>query len=220
VSEPVRVLIVDDHPIVRQGIRAVLEDEGFNIVGEAGSGDEAVAQLGSRCPTDVPEVVLIDLVMPGLPAIEAIRRIRQASPSTQVLVLTTFLEDRQVQEALEAGAIGFLLKDVLKGDLARAIHEARQGRPWLHPEAQRLLMRRVTSRPAAAPHAALTPRERAVLELIGRGRSNKQIAAALHLSEGTVKGYTSLIFDKLGVADRTQAALYAVRHGLVPGGDR
>ena len=107
-NEPVRVLIVDDHPIVRQGIRAVLEDEGFHILGEAGSGDEALARLGSRCPTDVPEVVLIDLVMPGLPAIEAIRRIRQASPSTQVLVLTTFLEDRQVQEALEAGAIGFL----------------------------------------------------------------------------------------------------------------
>jgi two-component system, NarL family, response regulator LiaR len=218
-NEPVRVLIVDDHQIVRQGIRAMLEDESFEIVGEAGSGDEALALLGSRSPADLPDVVLMDLVMPGLPALEAIRRIRQASPSTQVLVLTTFLEDLQVQGALAAGAIGFLLKDVLKSDLARAIREARQGRPWLHPEAQRLLMQRVTSRPAAAAHETLTPRERAVLELIGRGRSNKQIAAALHVSEGTVKGYTSLIFDKLGVVDRTQAALYAVRNGLVPDGE-
>jgi NarL family two-component system response regulator LiaR len=214
------VLIVDDHQIVRQGIRAVLEDEDFEIVGEAGSGDEAVALLAGRSSADVPDVVLMDLVMPGLPAIEAIRRIRQASPSTQVLVLTTFLEDRQVQEALAAGAIGFLLKDVLKSDLARAIRGARQGRPWLHPEAQRLLMQRVTSRPVPPPHETLTPRERTVLELIGRGCSNKQIAAELHLSEGTVKGYTSLIFDKLGVADRTQAALYAVRNGLVPESER
>lgn len=208
----VRVLIVDDHEIVREGVRAVLEEEGFEVVGEAGSGDEAV----DRTRETSPDVVLMDLVMPGLPAAEAIRRIREGSPDTQVLVLTTFVEERQVRETLEAGAIGYLLKDVLRSDLARAIREARQGRPWLHPEAQRLLLRHVTARPAPAPHESLTPRERDVLALIGRGRSNKEIAAALHLSEGTVKGYTSVIFDKLGVADRTQAALYAVRHGLVP----
>jgi len=202
----IRVLIVDDHVIVREGVRAVLEDEGFEVVGEAGSGDEAVERVKSLAP----DVVLMDLVMPGLPAIEAIRRIRE---SCRVLVLTTFLDDRQVGEAVEAGAIGYLLKDVLKGDLARAIREVSQGRPWLHPEAQRSLMQRVSSRPAL--HESLTPRERSVLELIGRGRSNKQIAAALHLSEGTVKGYTSVVFGKLGVADRTQAALYAVKHGLV-----
>ncbi len=205
----IRILIVDDHVIVREGVRALLEDEGFAVVGEAGSGDEAVERARSLAP----DVVLMDLVMPGLPAIEAIRLIRESCPGTQVLVLTTFLDDRQVREAVEAGAIGYLLKDVLKGDLARAIRDARQSRPWLHPEAQRSLMQRVTSRPA--PHESLTPRERSVLELIGRGRSNKQIAAALHLSEGTVKGYTSVIFDKLAVADRTQAALYAVKHGLV-----
>lgn len=206
----IRVLIVDDHVIVREGVRAVLEDEGFAVAGEAGSGDEAV----ERAQELSPDVVLMDLVMPGLPAVEAVRRIRETCPGTQVLVLTTFLDDRQVREAVEAGAIGYLLKDVLKGDLARAIREARRGRPWLHPEAQRSLMQSVVSRPAPAPHESLTPRERAVLELIGRGRSNKEIAAALHLSEGTVKGYTSVIFDKLGVGDRTQAALYAVRHGL------
>ncbi len=219
-SEPVRVLIVDDHQIVREGVRAVLEGEGFEVVGESGSADEAVALLQSPSPAGVADVVLMDLVMPGLPAIEAIRRIRRISPSTQVLVLTTFLDERLVQEALSAGAIGFLLKDVLKDDLARAIRQARQGRPWLHPEAQRLLMHRVTSPSAPPAHEALTPRERDVLELISRGRSNKQIAAALHLSEGTVKGYTSIIFDKLGVTDRTQAALYAVRNGLVPEGER
>lgn len=200
----IRVLIVDDHVIVREGVRAVLEDEGFEVVGEAGSGDEAVERVKSLAP----DVVLMDLVMPGLPAIEAIRRIRG---SCQVLVLTTFVDDHQVSEAVEAGAIGYLLKDVLKSDLARAIREAALGRPWLHPEAQRSLMRRVVPR----PHESLTSRELEVLRLIGRGRSNKQIAAALHLSEGTVKGYTSVIFDKLGVSDRTQAALYAVKHGLV-----
>ncbi|HVG10441.1 MAG TPA: response regulator transcription factor [Thermoanaerobaculia bacterium] len=207
----IRVLLVDDHVIVREGVRALLEDEGFEVVGEAGSGDEAVERVRSLAP----DVVLMDLVMPGLPATEAIRLIRESCPGTQVLVLTTFLDDRQVREAVEAGAIGYLLKDVLKGDLARAIRDARQGRPWLHPEAQRSLMQRISSRPVPAPHESLTPRERSVLELIGRGRSNKQIAAALHLSEGTVKGYTSVIFDKLAVADRTQAALYAVKHGLV-----
>ncbi|MFL6291190.1 MAG: response regulator [Thermoanaerobaculia bacterium] len=208
---PIRILIVDDHVIVREGARALLEDEGFEVVAEAGSGDEAV----ERARALAPDVVVIDLVMPGLSAIEAIRRIRGSCPETQVLVLTTFLDDRQVHEAIAAGAIGYLLKDVLKADLARAIRDAAQGRPWLHPEAQRSLMQRVAARPAPSPHEALTPRERAVLELIGRGRSNKEIAAALHLSEGTVKGYTSVIFDKLGVSDRTQAALYAVKHGLV-----
>jgi DNA-binding NarL/FixJ family response regulator len=221
VSETLRVLIVDDHQIVREGIRTVLEDEGFEVIGETGNGDEALALVRRLSPDRVPDVVLMDMVMPGLPAIEAIRKIREISPATQVVVLTTFIEDRQVQDALAAGAIGYLLKDVLKSDLARAIRGARQGRPFLHPEAQRLLMQRVTSRPAApAAHDSLTPRERAVLELIGRGRSNKEIAAALRLSEGTVKGYASLIFDKLGVADRTQAALYAVRNGLVPDGQR
>ncbi len=211
-EESIRVLIVDDHEIVREGLRAVLEEEAdLELAGEAGSGDEAVA----RAQALAPDVVLMDLVMPGLPALEAIRRIRGASPATQVLVLTTFVEDRQVREAVEAGAIGYLLKDVLKIDLARAIRAAHAGRPWLHPEAQRHLMQRVVARPAPAPHEALTARERAVLDEIGRGRSNKQIAAALHLSEGTVKGYVSIILDKLGVEDRTQAALYAVRHGLV-----
>jgi DNA-binding NarL/FixJ family response regulator len=207
----VRVLLVDDHPIVREGLRAVLEEEGdLEVAGEAASGDEALARAGALAP----DVVLMDLVMPGLPALEAIRRLRAASPAAQVLVLTTFVDERQVHGALEAGAIGYLLKDVARGDLVRAIRAAAAGRPWLHPEAQRLLVQRVVARPVVAAHDALTPRERDVLALVARGRSNKQIAAALHLSEGTVKGYVSTVLEKLGVDDRTQAALYAVKHGL------
>ena len=208
----IRVLLVDDHQIVREGLRAVLEEApDVEVVGEAASGDEGLV----RARALVPDVVLMDLVMPGMPATEAIRQLRAALPATQVVVLTTFIAEQQVHDALEAGAVGYLLKDVVRADLVSAIRAASQGRPWLHPEAQRHLVQRVVSRPAAAPHDALTPRERDVLALVGRGRSNKQIAAALHLSEGTVKGYVSTVLEKLGVDDRTQAALYAVKHGLV-----
>jgi NarL family two-component system response regulator LiaR len=210
-TEPLRVFLVDDHQIVREGLRAVLEEEAdLVVVGEAGSGDEAL----QRVPGLAPDVVLIDLVMPGMPALEAIRQLRRL-PGVQVVVLTTFIAEGQVQAALEAGAIGYLLKDVVRNDLVRAIQAAAQGVPWLHPEAQRHLVQRAVARPAAAAHDALTPRERDVLALVGRGRSNKQVAAALHLSEGTVKGYVSTVLEKLGVEDRTQAALYAVKHGLV-----
>lgn len=209
---PLRVLLVDDHPIVREGIRALLEGvSDLEVVGEAGSGDEALA----RARALAPDVVLVDLVMPGMAAAELIRRLRAEIADARVLVLTTFIDARQVRETLAAGAIGYLLKDVEGSDLLRAIRAAGAGRPWLHPEAQRHLLQQVTARAEPAPHDALTPRERDVLALVGRGRSNKQIAATLHLSEGTVKGYVSSVLDKLGVQDRTQAALYAVRHGLV-----
>jgi DNA-binding NarL/FixJ family response regulator len=195
-------------------VRAVLEDESdIEVVGEAGDGTQAVDRVRSLSP----DVVLLDLVMPGPRAPDTIRAIRGVAPATQVLMLTSFAEDNQVRETIGAGAIGYLLKDVLKHDLARAVRSAHAGRPWLHPEAQRRLMQQVGKPPAPGPFDALTPRERSVLELIARGRSNKQIGSALHLSEGTVKGYVSIIFDKLGVEDRTQAALYAVKHGLVEG---
>lgn len=211
-TRTIRVLLVDDHEIVREGVRAVLEDEeDIEVVGEAGDGTQAVDRVRSLAP----DVVLLDLVMPGPRAPDTIRAIRGAAPATQVLMLTSFAEDAQVRETIGAGAIGYLLKDVLKHDLARAVRSAHAGRPWLHPEAQRRLMQQVGRPAAPGPFDALTPRERSVLELIARGRSNKQIGGALHLSEGTVKGYVSIIFDKLGVEDRTQAALYAVKHGLV-----
>jgi DNA-binding NarL/FixJ family response regulator len=158
----------------------------------------------------------MDLVMPGLDGIEATRRIHRLNPDARVLVLTTFADDQRVREAIQAGATGYLLKDILKADLLRALRDAAVGRPSLHPEVQQHLMREVAGKasPEQAAHASLTEREIGILRLIAEGRSNKEIAAALYLTEGTIKGYVSTIFDKLGVEDRTQAALYAVKHGL------
>lgn len=213
-SAPIKVMIVDDHELVREGLRSVLlQEPSVEVVGEAADGEQAVEAAWRLRP----EVVLMDLSMPGLDGIEALTRIRARTPETQVVVLTNFASDQKVRDAVAAGAIGYLLKDVLKAELVQAIRNAREGRPSLHPEAQRLLMRRVTT-PAPPPEAGeLTPRERSVLELIAGGHSNKSIASVLNLSEGTVKGYVSAVLSKLGVDDRTQAALYAVKHGLAPG---
>jgi len=205
------MLIADDHEIVREGLRTFLSEEpDVEVVGEAANGAEAVT-LASRLH---PDVVLMDLLMPEMDGIEATRRCRAASPSSQVLVLTSFSEDHKVREAIQAGAIGYLLKDVLKTELLQAIRSAAQGLPTLHPEAQRQLMRQVVAPQEPSPFEALTERERDVLRCIAQGNSNKEIAALLRLTEGTVKGYVSSILLKLDVADRTQAALYAVKHGL------
>jgi len=210
----VRVLIVDDHEIVREGLRAVLEQEpDIELVAEAADGEAAVA----LCLEQRPDVVLLDLAMPGTDGLAALSRIRATCPSCQVVVLTNYAGDQQVRDAVAGGAVGYLLKDVLKSELVRAIRNARLGRPSLHAEAQRHLMRRVAS-PAVQAAEQLTPRERTVLELIARGRSNKEIASDLRLSEGTVKGYVSAVLGKLGVSDRTQAALWAVQHGIVSAG--
>jgi DNA-binding NarL/FixJ family response regulator len=215
VSEPIRVLIVDDHEIVREGLRTLLAQEPeVEMVGEAADGEDAIALAG----TLRPDVVLMDLVLPGMGGVEALGRIRQACPSCQVVVLTNFASDQTVRDAVEAGAVGYLLKDVLRNELLQAIRNAQRGRPSLHPEAQRHLMHRMRAPDARHPDDELTPRERTVLELIASGHSNKSIAAELKLTEGTVKGYVSAVLAKLGVDDRTQAALYAVRRGLVPGG--
>jgi DNA-binding NarL/FixJ family response regulator len=149
--------------------------------------------------------------------IEATRQMRPISPASQVLVLTSFAEDRHVRDAIQAGAVGYLLKDVLKPELVRAIVDAARGRPTLHPEAQRHLIRQISEPETPSSAINLTQREISVLRLIAQGYSNKQIAAELHLTEGTVKGYVSTILGKLGVADRTQAALYAVKNGLASG---
>jgi DNA-binding NarL/FixJ family response regulator len=210
----IRVLIVDDHVIVREGLQILLSEEpGFDVVGMAGDGETAL-QLARK---HKPDVVLMDLVMPGIDGIETTRQILSAVPFSHVLVLTTFADDQRVRDAIQAGAIGYLLKDVLKPELLNAIRSAAAGKPALHPEAQQLLMKQVSGKDAA-PHDSLTAREFNILKLIAEGRSNKEIALALHLTEGTVKGYVSTIFDKLNVEDRTQAALYAVKHGLVKQG--
>jgi two-component system, NarL family, response regulator LiaR len=210
-NSSIRVLLVDDHAIVREGLRLLLSEESdIEVVGEAGDGAESV-QLAA---TLHPSVILMDLVMPGRDGIQAMQDIRVVSPSSQVLVLTSFGDDQRVRDAIQAGAIGYLLKDVLKAELLQAIRAAAQGQPTLHPEAQRHLMRQMTTPAARSLVDELTPRERDVLQLIVRGQSNKEIAASLRVTEGTVKGHVSAVLSKLGVADRTQAALYAVKHGF------
>ena len=213
-SDPIRVLIADDHAIVREGLRSLIADEPtLELAGEARSGDEALA-LSRACRA---EVVLLDLMMPGTDGIETIRRLRAQSSGAQVVVLTSFADDAKVQAAVAAGAIGYLLKDVLRGDLVRAIHDAHEGRPALHPEAQRLLMKRVRATQQSLLLGELTAREREVLTLLATGNNNRTIAATLGISEGTVKGYVSGILDTLGVRDRTQAALFALKYRFVDG---
>lgn len=210
-STAIKVMIVDDHALVREGLAMLLgEADEINIVGEARNGLEAV----NRVPLLQPDVVLMDLMMPEMDGIAATTKIKEKHPECQVLVLTSFAEDRRVPAAIQAGAVGYLLKDVLKADLLRAIQAASRGEPTLHPEAQRQLMQQVVA--PAEPNLldSLTDREMDVLRLIAQGNSNKEIAAELHLTEGTVKGYVSTILGKLQVADRTQAALYAVKHGV------
>lgn len=212
----IRVLIVDDHEIVREGLQTLLAEEpDFEVIGTTGDGAAAV----DLAQATKPDVIVMDLVMPGLDGIEATRRIVSKDPAARVLVLTTFADDQRVREAIQAGATGYLLKDVLKADLLRALRDAAVGRPSLHPEVQQHLMREVAGKTSSSqgqtqPHLSLTEREISILRLIAEGRSNKEIASALYLTEGTIKGYVSTIFDKLGVEDRTQAALYAVKHGL------
>ena len=211
-TTPIRVLIADDHEIVREGLRNLFRGEAdIEVVAEARNGAEALQAAQEH----LPDVALMDLVMPETDGLEATRRMRELSPLTQVLVLTSFAEDRQVQEALRFGAAGYLLKDVSRQDLLKAIRNVKDGLPALHPEAQRLLMRRVAPDPARSVLEDLTAREREVLVLVAKGHGNRAIADALFLSEGTVKGYVSIILSKLGVQDRTQAALWAVKHGVV-----
>jgi two-component system, NarL family, response regulator LiaR len=207
----VRVLIVDDHAIVREGLRTLLSEEpGLEVVGEASDGEQAIAAVTAANP----DVVLMDLVMPAVDGIEATRRLREAGLPCRVIVLTSFADDRRVRDALQAGAIGYLLKDVLRPELVQAIRAAAQGLPALHPVAQQHLIRHLSAPDRPALVEDLTEREHEVLRLITRGCNNREIARALHLTEGTVKGYVSIILGKLGVDDRTQAALFALKHGL------
>jgi NarL family two-component system response regulator LiaR len=213
VTTAIRVLLVDDHPVVRQGLRALLStQDGIDVVGEAEDGEAAVAAAERLSP----DVVLMDVVMPGIDGVEALRRICERQPQTRVVMLTSYADERRAMEAVDAGASGFLLKDASPRDVAAAIRAAHRGEAVLHPSvAAKLLAER---RRPPAPHADLTARELEVLRLISRGLQNKQIAAQLHLSEKTVKTHVSAILRKLDVADRTQAAMYAVRERLAEPG--
>jgi two-component system, NarL family, response regulator LiaR len=205
----IRVLITDDHGVVRQGLRMFLSlDPDIQVVGEASDGREALEMAREL----VPDVVLMDLLMPVMDGIAATRAIRSALPEVEVIALTSVLEDASVTDAIRAGAIGYLLKDTNVEELHRAVRGAAEGRVQLAPEAAARLMREV--RAPESPEA-LTARETEVLELLARGYANKQIASSLYVSEKTVKAHVSAILKKLGVQSRTQAALHAVRTGVV-----
>jgi len=211
----IRVAIADDHAVVRQGLRTFLElQEGMDVVGEAADGEEAVALVERTAP----DVVLLDLVMPRVDGLEAIRRIRERAPATRILVLTSFADDNTVLPAVRAGAAGYLLKDVQPPELAGAIRTVHAGEALLAPSVATMLVEQLAAEDGddAERGGHLTPREREVLALVARGRANKAIALDLGVSERTVKTHVSNILGKLNLTDRTQAAVYAVRHGIVP----
>ena len=217
----IRVLIVDDHAVVRQGLRTFLElqdqtNPRIRVVGEAVNGLEAVA-LASQTR---PSVVLLDLVMPEMDGIQATLRIRECSPNSRIIILTSFGEEDQVLPAIRAGAQGYLLKDIPPDELVHAIREIYLGKAQLHPEIARKLMSAVAAqeeitaqRAVVHPEGVLTAREEEVLNLIADGLSNRDIAGKLFISEKTVKTHVSNILSKLHLEDRTQAAIYALKHG-------
>jgi two-component system, NarL family, response regulator LiaR len=201
----IRVLIADDHAVVRQGLRTFLDlQDDIEVVGEAADGEEALAAAERL----TPDVVLVDLVMPKVDGIDVIRRLGDHAPGARAVVLTSFIDDDRLFPVLRAGAAGYLLKDVQPQELVEAIRTVHGGGALLHPKVAARLLSELATDP-------LTPREREVLVLIGRGMANKVIARELSLSEKTVKAHVSSILAKLGVHDRTQAALYAVREGLL-----
>ncbi len=211
-ADAVRVLIADDHAVVREGLRNFLGMlPTVEIVGEAANGAEAVAQVEKACP----QVVLMDLEMPVMGGIEATRRLHEAHPDVKVIVLTSFSDDNRIFPALRAGAVAYLLKDTGPKELADAIQAAARGEVRLAPDVTRRLVSGLADGAAARPEDQLTDREREVLRSLAKGESNKEIGVELFISEKTVKTHVGNILDKLGLADRTQAALYAVKRGLV-----
>jgi DNA-binding NarL/FixJ family response regulator len=210
VSTPIRLVIVDDHSVVREGLRAFLRlQEGIEVVSEAASAADAIRVARESSP----DVVLLDLVMPGGDGVGAIRGLIDVAPGVRVLVLTSFADDAQIFAAMSAGAAGYLLKDIDPAALADGIREVHAGRPALHPSVAARLMRRGDA-PTSA-RLGITAREHDVLRLMVEGLANKQIAQRLGIGEKTVKTHVSRVLAKLGVEDRTQAAVLAIREGLV-----
>ncbi|MFE9040747.1 response regulator [Streptomyces sp. NPDC012421] len=210
-DKPIRVLLVDDHQVVRRGLRTFLEvQDDIEVVGEAADGAEGVA----RAEELRPDVVLMDVKMPGTDGIEALKRLRALANPAKVLIVTSFTEQRTVVPALRAGAAGYVYKDVDPDALAGAIRSVHAGHVLLQPEVAGFLLTQDDAQGGTGRGTTLTEREREVLGLIADGRSNREIARALVLSEKTVKTHVSNILMKLDLADRTQAALWAVRHGL------
>ncbi len=211
-AEPIRVLVADDHAVVREGLRAFLDlQDGIEVVGEAEDGREAVEEATRLRP----DVILMDLVMPRLDGVGAMRALRETVPEARVIVLTSFLDDDKLLPAVRSGAAGYLLKNAHPQELARAVRAAHAGEALLDPAVAARLLDTLAADGGEGPLDRLTPREHEVLVLIGRGFANKRIARELELSEKTIKTYVGHVLAKLGVTDRTQAAVVAVRAGLV-----
>jgi NarL family two-component system response regulator LiaR len=219
-GKKIRVLVVDDHAIVRQGLRTFIDlQSDMEVVGEGTNGIEAV-ELATQLN---PDVILLDLIMPQMDGVEATRKILEGVPQSRVLILTSFAEDDKVFPAIRAGAHGYLLKDIQPNDLVQAVRESYQGKAQLHPDVTRRLMKAVSNNAPTQEvkltsvnndMQVLTEREREVLDLIARGLSNREIAEQMVISEKTVKTHVSNLLSKLGLEDRTRAAIWALKHGL------
>ncbi len=213
-TNPITIIIADDHEVVRNGVRSYLETvPDFQVVGEASSGEEAIALVSEF----IPDIVLMDLIMPGLDGVETTRRIKKISPRTQVVVLTSYHEDVHIFPALKAGAISYILKDMKMEKLVDALHRAVQNEVTLHPLVAARVLQNIRGELGEDQplFTELTERELDVLKLIANGYTNSQIAGELVISENTVKGHVSNILSKLHLADRTQVAVYAWQQGIV-----
>ena len=214
-SPPIRVFLVDDHAVVRRGMRAFFDMlDDIEVLGEAADGQAALDELATAAASDnLPDVVLMDLLMPRLDGISAIKAIKQRYPEVEVVALTSFSEAERVHIALAAGAAGYLLKDAEADEVGAAVRAAKRGQVHLDPSVARTLTRSLIAPQRTA--TALTPREREILTLVAKGKSNRDIAEALMISERTARTHVSNVLAKLGLTSRTQAALWAIREGLI-----
>ena len=210
-EKPIRILIVDDHTVVRDGLRALISAEpGMDVIGDASDGVEAVQLAGEL----LPDVILLDLVMPHMDGVEATHLIRQANPDSRILVLTSFAEDHQVFSAIKAGAMGYLMKDTSSEELLQAIRNTYSNQPVMQPKIALKLMEEIQSSGSTETENALTTREVEILQYVALGKTNQDIADELFLSERTVRTHITNILAKLGLTNRTQAALFALRSGI------